>query len=468
MRSFVDVLSPSRRWMAALVTLEFLTLVTALCVAAHIRFAGHEALVRSEVGSVIPHALVFALVIQVSLAAMGLYRRDLRERPLGQLVHLVVGMGLGGFALMVLFYAWPPAWVGRGILLISLALGLVGIVLSRVLFAWSMEPESLKRRVLIVGAGEKAGFLYERTRRAADRRGYWIVGYVPLAAEKRVVPAERCLEAPRGLPALCRELGVSEVVVAPDDRRGSLPMVELLECRLTGVKIVDALTFFEQEAGTIKVNLLEPSWLIYSEGFTDTNLRRASKRAFDVVIAAVMLVVTAPIHLAAIAAILIESRGRGPVFYRQERVGDHGRTFEVIKLRSMRTDAERDGVARWATSNDDRVTRVGRVIRKLRIDELPQLVNVLRGEMSFVGPRPERPQFVEQLSQELSYYPLRHAVKPGLTGWAQVRYPYGASVKDAEEKLKFDLYYVKNQSLMFDLMILLQTVEDVMFGRGAR
>ena len=454
--------------MAALVTLEFLTLVVAMHIAAQLRFAGHDWLVEAEIGSVLAHAVLFALVTQMSLAAMGLYRRDLRERPLGQLFHLVVGFALGGLALMVLFYAWPPAWVGRGVLLISLVLGAGGIMLSRVVFAWTMQPESLKRRVLIVGAGEKASFLRERTRRASDRRGYWIVGFVALPRETRHVPEDCLLDASNGLPALCRELGVSEVVVAPDDRRGTLPMVELLECRLSGVKIVDALTFFEQEAGTIKVNLLEPSWLIYSDGFSSGHLRRATKRAFDVVIAAVVLVLTAPLHLGAIAAILIESRGRGPIFYRQERVGDHGRTFQVVKLRSMRTDAERDGIARWATKDDDRVTRVGRVIRKLRIDELPQLMNVLRGEMSFVGPRPERPQFVEQLSQELSYYPLRHAVKPGLTGWAQVRYPYGASVKDAEEKLKFDLYYVKNHSLMFDLMILLQTVEVVMFGRGAR
>ena len=454
--------------MAALVTLEFLTLVAALYVAAHIRFAGVDWLVEAELGSVLPHALVFAFVMQVAMAAMGMYRRDLRERPVGQLIHLVVGFALGGLALMVLFYAWPMAWVGRGILLISLALGFVGIVLSRVLFAWSMEPAALKRRVLVLGAGEKANFVRERTRRASDRRGYWIVGYVPLERETTVLPRECLLDASRGLPALCRELGVSEVVTAPDDRRGTLPMVELLECRLAGVTVVDALTFFEQESGTIKVNLLEPSWLIYSEGFADSHIRRATKRAFDVVVASILLVLSAPLLLAAMAAILVESRFRGPVFYRQERVGDHGRTFQVIKLRSMRTDAEKDGVARWATSNDDRVTRVGRVIRKLRIDELPQLVCVLRGEMSFVGPRPERPQFVEQLSQELSYYPLRHAVKPGLTGWAQVRYPYGASVRDAEEKLKFDLYYVKNHSLMLDLLILLQTVEVVMFGRGAR
>jgi sugar transferase (PEP-CTERM system associated) len=331
-----------------------------------------------------------------------------------------------------------------------------------------MDPRALKRRVIVLGAGEKADFLAQNARRSSDRRGYWTVGYVPLPRERTVVAEKYLLAAPRGLRELCREHGVTEIVVAPDDRRGTLPMTELLECRLSGIRVVDALTFFEEEGGSIKVNLLEPSWLIYGDGFSDSNLRRATKRAFDVVIASVMLVATAPLLALTALAIWLESGGRGPILYRQERVGDHGRTFQVLKLRSMRTDAERDGVARWATSNDDRVTRVGRIIRKLRIDELPQLVNVLRGEMSFVGPRPERPQFVEQLSQELSYYPLRHSVKPGLTGWAQVRYPYGASVKDAEEKLKFDLYYVKNHSLMFDLVILLQTVEVVMFGRGAR
>ena len=467
MRSF-DVFSPSRRWMAALVTYEFLTLVAALYVAAHIRFAGQTWLVEAELGDVLPHAVVFAIVMQLAMSAMGLYRRDFRDRALGQAIHLGVAFALGGLALMVLFYAWPPAWVGRGILLISVALGLVGIGLSRALFAWTMDPRALKRRVIVLGAGEKADFLAQNARRSSDRRGYWTVGYVPLPRERTLVPEKYLLAAPRGLRELCREHGVTEIVVAPDDRRGTLPMTELLECRLSGIRVVDALTFFEEEGGSIKVNLLEPSWLIYGDGFSDSNLRRATKRAFDVVIASVMLVATAPLLAATALAIWIESGFRGPILYRQESVGDHGRTFQVLKLRSMRTDAERDGVARWATSNDDRVTRVGRIIRKLRIDELPQLVNVLRGEMSFVGPRPERPQFVEQLSQELSYYPLRHSVKPGLTGWAQVRYPYGASVKDAEEKLKFDLYYVKNHSLMFDLVILLQTVEVVMFGRGAR
>jgi sugar transferase (PEP-CTERM system associated) len=243
---------------------------------------------------------------------------------------------------------------------------------------------------------------------------------------------------------------------------------ELLECRQSGIAITDLTTFFEREAGRVQLSLTHPSWLVYSGGFNATPMRRFTKRSFDLAASLCVLLLTWPLMLLVALAIVIESGPGQPVFYRQERVGARGRTFQLIKFRSMRTDAERDGVARWASQNDDRVTRVGRFIRKVRLDELPQLWNVLKGEMSLIGPRPERPQFVADLATKISYYNLRHCLKPGLAGWAQLRYPYGASEDDAEEKLKYDLYYVKNHNLLFDLLILIQTVEVVLFRRGAR
>jgi len=232
--------------------------------------------------------------------------------------------------------------------------------------------------------------------------------------------------------------------------------------------VTELAEFFEREAGKIKMDLTNPSWLVFSDGFNISPVRRTVKRAFDVSMVALVLLVAWPFMLLTALAIRLESGWNAPILYRQERVGENGKSFPVIKFRSMRTDAERDGVARWATKNDDRVTRVGRFIRKTRLDELPQLWNVLRGDMSIIGPRPERPQFVDDFNARIRYYSLRHCVKPGLTGWAQLRYPYGSSFEDAEEKLKFDLFYVKNHNFVFDLAILVQTVEVVLFGRGAR
>jgi sugar transferase (PEP-CTERM system associated) len=282
------------------------------------------------------------------------------------------------------------------------------------------------------------------------------------------VPVDLHLNPINGLPAMVDVLGVDEIVVAPDCRRGSLPLDELMACRLRGVHVNELNVFLEKQTGCANIDTLSPSWVVFDSGFSRGVVRSASKRAFDIAASLLLLFLALPLMLVTALLIKSESGFGGPIFYMQERVGEGGKTFRVIKFRSMHADAERDGVARWATSGDDRVTRIGRVIRKLRIDELPQVINVLRGEMSFVGPRPERPVFVEQLEREIPHYGLRHAVKPGITGWAQLRYAYGASVRDAEEKLKYDLYYVKNHSLLFDLLVLVQTVEVVLFGKGAR
>ena len=262
-------------------------------------------------------------------------------------------------------------------------------------------------------------------------------------------------------------LGVDEIVVAISDRRGgALPLRELLDCKIVGVKVSDLSTFFEKMLGQIRIDQLHAGWLIFGDGFRQGALRNAAKRLFDIIWSCVLLLLAAPILLLTAVCIVFESKG--PVFYRQERVGQDGRAFSVLKFRSMRVDAEKDGAPRWAVAKDDRVTRVGSLIRRYRIDEFPQLLNVLKGEMSLVGPRPERPFFVEQLTAEIPFYAVRHSVKPGVTGWAQVRYQYGASVEDSLQKLQFDLYYVKNHSLLLDILVLFETVGVVLSGKGAR
>jgi sugar transferase (PEP-CTERM system associated) len=290
---------------------------------------------------------------------------------------------------------------------------------------------------------------------------------MPMHGDDISIPPEQQQQVEGSLYAWAEQHKVNEIVVGPDDRRGSLPMEELLECKHRGIEVTDIVRFLERESGKIKLTA-PPSWLVFSKGFNVSVLRTATKRAFDVAASVAVIALTWPLMLLVALAIRLESGPRQPVFYSQERVGDRGKVFRLFKFRSMRTDAEGDGVARWAQAADTRVTRVGRVIRKARLDELPQLWNVLNGEMSFIGPRPERPQFVAELSEKIAYYSLRHCVKPGLTGWAQLCYPYGASEEDAAAKLTFDLFYVKNHTLRFDLMIFIQTIEVVLFGRGSR
>jgi sugar transferase (PEP-CTERM system associated) len=281
------------------------------------------------------------------------------------------------------------------------------------------------------------------------------------------VPAGEILALNGTLPQMAQRLAVDEIVVALTERRaGSMPLRQLLDCKVSGTKVYDLNTHFEKTLGQIRIDFLNASWLIFGDGFNQGAWRTAVKRVFDLVSASILLLGTAPVML--VTALLIKLESPGPVLYRQERVGQNGRNFSISKFRSMRTDAEKDGKPVWAAANDSRVTRVGNVIRRLRIDELPQLFNVLRGDMSLVGPRPERPFFVEQLTQEIPFYALRHSVKPGVTGWAQVRYPYGATVEDSLEKLQYDLYYVKNHTLFLDLVVLMETVGVVLTGKGAR
>ena len=445
---------------------ELALICVAVTVAAWLRFYGdpdtHLAFAKD---APLRTALV-AICTTGAMAAFGLYQVHTRYSRMDLVLRLGMSFAFGGVALLVMYYVVPRTYIGRGVLAIALTLAFLMLLVLRLWMHRVFDGDSFKRRVLVLGAGRTADLINRRLRRRSDRHSFRLVGFLPAPGQQEVVDASLLVHSDLDLVSLACERNIHEIVVAVDERRGGMPTDQLLACAQRGIRVTDLPDFFEREAGMIKLSVVEPSVLIFGGGFDHSLPRQLSKRFFDLVAASALLLVAWPFMLLVAACVWLESGA--PVLYRQVRVGESGKRFELVKFRSMRIDAEKDGVARWADANDDRTTRVGRFIRKTRLDELPQLFNVLRGDMSFVGPRPERPQFVDQFNEQIRYYGIRHSVKPGLTGWAQLRYPYGASVTDAEEKLKFDLFYVKNQGLTFDLMILLQTVEVVLFGRGAR
>jgi sugar transferase (PEP-CTERM system associated) len=412
------------------------------------------------------HTAIIAAMVFLGMACMGLYQLRQRTRFTGVLARLLIALVIAEAGLGLLFYLFPALFIGRGVLLFFGAFSMMGLMITRYAFQKLADEDIFKRRVLVWGAGSRAAIIGTRLRRRVDQRGFKIVGYVRAPGDHPDVACAQLVQPEMSLVKFALRNRVEEIVVAMDDRRSGFPEAELMECRLRGIQVNEILTFLERESGRMSIELAQPSWFIYSPGFRCDMLRLASKRLFDIAISVAVLLVTMPIALLAALAIFLEDRG--PIFYRQIRTGQHGRDFPVLKFRSMRVDAEAGGKAVWASQNDPRVTRVGAFIRKVRIDELPQLLNVLAGHMSFVGPRPERPSFVKELTEAIPFYPERHFVKPGLTGWAQVRYSYGSSVADAREKLGYDLYYVKNHSLVFDLMVLLLTVEIVLFRVGSR
>ena len=410
-------------------------------------------------------SVVFALIMVSCMTAMGLYRRHWRDGMRGMFLRLGIAFLLGFVIMTLLFYLVPEIWLGRGIFGITWLLSLCGVAIARVIYVRWVNWDNLKHRIIVAGVGEKAALIDKLLKRRSDRQGFKIVGYVPINDEPREVDETKVVPHSATFLQLCELSDADEVVIAVTDRRKGLPVDELLDCKMSGISVEELQTFFERHTGRIILKLLHPSWLIFSDGFAQGNFREIAKRLFDVSASSLLLLVAFPVMLATALAIYLEDRG--PVFYKQVRVGKNWQLFQVIKFRSMRPDAEKAG-AQFAQEDDDRITRVGRFIRKTRIDELPQLLNVLRGEMSFVGPRPERPEFVEQFSVSIPFYAERHRVKPGITGWAQIMYPYGSDEKDTIEKLQYDLYYVKNYSLFLDLMILFQTAEVVIWGKGAR
>jgi sugar transferase (PEP-CTERM system associated) len=364
----------------------------------------------------------------------------------------------------VLDFAIPGETFWRSTLAFAMGLAIIFLVLNRLLVGGFVGVNAFRRRVLVLGDGQRA--LRLRTLAERSESGFAILGYVGMNEGQPVIGQA----IPRGtIPDLARyvaDLGVTEVVLALEERRNALPLKDLLRIKTAGVHVNDFSSFMERETGRVDLDTLNPRWLIFSDGFSSGRMvSSVAKRVFDVLASGILLLLTFP--LIALFALLVKLDSRGPAFFRQRRVGLYGQPFELIKLRSMRTDAEKDG-AKWAQKDDPRVTRLGKLIRKLRIDELPQAWSVLKGEMSFVGPRPEVPQFVDDLEEKLPYYAERHMVKPGITGWAQINYPYGASIEDSRHKLEYDLYYAKNYTPFLDLLILLQTLRVILWNEGAR
>ena len=423
----------------------------------------------TEVLPIWPKAVAFASIIFLAEVSMGLYQRRFRFAMAGMILRLGSSFLAATIMLTLLYYLIPWLFLGRGIFALSLAVAAVLIVLARIIFVRSLNQDALKRRILVLGAGESAAQISRHLRRRVDQQGFLIVGHVHVRGEHDVVDESLVIRPDVTLLALAKELHVDEIVVAVGERRRKgFPVHDLLDCKLSGIDVIDLQGFFERETGKLKLDILSPSWMIFSDGFTQGGGMSARKRVFDIIVSLALLSLSWPFMLAVAVAIKLEGWGKGSIFYRQIRVGEHWRLFNVYKFRSMREDAEKGGKAQWAKKDDDRVTKVGKFIRKTRLDELPQIFNVLKGDMSFVGPRPERPEFVTQLTEQIPYFAERHRVKPGITGWAQICYPYGASEKDSLEKLQFDLYYIKNYSLFLDLVIILQTAHSVIAGKGGR
>jgi sugar transferase (PEP-CTERM system associated) len=452
--------------LALLATIEFLVFLfspyAALLLNIDVMLPG------ADVHPLIARAALFGGVMFVTMTAMGLYNARQRSRLLGVITRLAASIFAGVLTMAVCYYLFPNMQIGRSALLLTALIAFGITVLVRVVFNRFADDDLFKRRVLVYGAGRRAGSIVQ-LRRRADRRGFVIVGYVPADGDdSQGITEGNKLATDIELRKLCELHRVDEIVVAMDDRRRQFPMDQLLECRLEGLEITELVSFLERETGKVRLDVLNPSWIIFSEGFRQGRIHGSFERAFDVAASLVLLLITFPVMLLTTFAIRIEDGRKASLFYRQTRVGQYGRTFELLKFRSMCENAEAEGKPVWAVKNDSRVTRVGSFIRKSRIDELPQILNVLKGEMSFVGPRPERPQFVAQLNESIPYYRERHTIKPGITGWAQLCYPYGSSEQDAVEKLQYDLFYVKNHSLLFYLAILVQTVEVILWGKGAR
>lgn len=455
------------RRLIVLAILEALVLLMAAYVGISLAIAEAGTTLSGAVFAVPSQAGVFALGMMIVMSSMGLYQPDLWDDSRSIRTRLIVVFLLCFAITGVVSYFMPfnyerPFVLGASIVVV----GLLGSVLVRAAFHKWNGLIVLTPRVLVLGTGSRVMKLAESAKRNPNHQ---VIGYISIQPSRHYIPLQHVLPmAPDdSLLSVVEKHAIDQIVVGVRDRRGGgFPVQQLLECKMKGVKVVELSTFFEREYRQVLLESLNPSWMVLGNGFRQGYFGKIVKRLFDITVSATLLLLSLPVML--VAALCIGLGNGLPVFYRQERVGQGGRVFTLYKFRSMRIDAENGGTPHWAKANDDRTTRVGRFIRKYRIDELPQIFNVLSGEMSFVGPRPERPFFVDQLTKQIPFYALRHSAKPGITGWAQVRYPYGASVDDAIEKLQYDLYYVKNHSLFLDLMILISTVEVVLWGRGAR
>ena len=450
---------------ALLAVVEALAVFGCFFVAFYVRFAGDVDAIDYRLQDLILRAGVFSIAVFVGLVTMGLYRARQRARIVEILPRIGVGVAIGTVLNVVIYYALPFLITERSVVLLAATCSVFGLSILRSIVFSTINIPVPKNRVIVLGAGEMARPL-ARLRRDSDQRSSTVLGFIPIEGDTVAPECASRVVQPSDMYNFINIWGVDEIVVSMEDRRLKNPMSDLLKCRLGGIRVTEAITFLERETAKIDLDIVSPGWMIFSDGFRQSSGRVVLKRLFDLLTSSVLLVLAGPLMLLTALLIWMTSGFKDPILYRQSRVGLNGNVFGALKFRSMHVDAEADGVARWSDSDDDRVTMVGSVIRRFRIDELPQLFNVLRGEMSFVGPRPERPEFVQELGEALPFYHERHCMKPGLTGWAQVSYPYGSSVEDARQKLQYDLYYVKNHSLIFDLMILLQTIDVVVWGRG--
>jgi sugar transferase (PEP-CTERM system associated) len=445
----------------ALIVCEAAVILSAVYLAAYVRLGSLAA------GTSLSKAVLIAAVTQVCLYFGDLYNFKTLSDRRELFVSAVQSLGAASLILAAIYFWFPDLIVGRGVFILAAIIAITLLFSWRIAFEWTTRQVGPRERLLLVGTGEGAVRL---AKELFDRRdlGVEIVGFIDPDPEKlgTHVLNPGVIGTIEDIPAIVRARAVDQVVVSLADARGKLPMDKLLEMKLEGVQFEHLASVYEKYTGKIAVDNLRPSWLIFSDGFRKSHLQTLSKRLVDIVGAAIGLVLSLPIM--AVVAVAVKASSRGPVLYHQQRVGHHGRVFHVHKFRSMRTDAETATGAIWAAPNDDRVTPIGRFLRRARLDELPQLWNVLCGHMSIVGPRPERPEFVSQLTQDIPFYGQRHTVRPGLTGWAQVRYTYGASIEDAMEKLQYDLFYIKNMSLALDFFVIVKTVKTVLMQRGGQ
>jgi sugar transferase (PEP-CTERM system associated) len=409
--------------------------------------------------------ILYTATIYVVMLGIGVYQIEAFKSLRMAVSRLTVAMLVSIVAISLILFFFPHLDLWRSITVYAVAFSFIAILAFRILMSRVLKVRSFRFRILVLGAGQKGARL-ARLAESPDSN-YDVVGHLKLTDQHAVVENATDMDEIDSLVRYCERFRIDEIVIALDERRGAAPSAQLLEAKLAGIRISEISSFLEKQTGRVDLRSISPSWLIYSDGFLGSEpIAIVLKRCFDVVASLALLILSSPILV--LAAILVRTTSAGPIFYRQERVGQLGKVFEVIKFRSMVVDAEKDGKAQWAQAGDPRVTPIGRLLRATRIDEIPQIFNVLKGDMSFVGPRPERPVFVGELAAEIPYYQERHVVKPGITGWAQLNYPYGASVNDARHKLEYDLYYVKNYSLFLDLIILIQTARVVVWQDGVR
>jgi sugar transferase (PEP-CTERM system associated) len=453
-----------------LMILEGCLLTLALICGTWIRFRDDNAAFQGYVSvpTFVLQVAVFVGILQICFFYCDLYDLSAIRRRWEQTISLVQSVGAACLLLGLLYYIFPALLIGRGILFISLILVAAFVLLNRTVIDRFWTVAAPQERILILGTGQLADLVANELTRRNDLNAK-LVGFAE-------VPGRSAGQADNGnwpvigagtqVREIVEKHAISRIVVALEDRRNALPVHDLVRLRLNGIRVEDANSIVSALTGRVWLEMVQPSWFVFSDGFRRSTLTSIIKRILDLTCGLVGLVVSLPVMLLVSIAIRLDSKG--PVIYRQMRVGLQGKPFELLKFRSMRVDAEAQNGAQWAAEHDPRVTRVGRFLRRYRLDELPQFLNVIRGEMSFVGPRPERPVFVEQLRQKISYYDERHSVRPGLTGWAQVQYHYGASFEDTARKLEYDLFYLKNMSVLFDCAIILKTIRIVLTGFGGR